>query len=152
MACLTPVFCANRAVRDYTVHHYIPAAENFQKRAADQCAIGKKIHAWQTSLKEKWHLIQFKDMKMTPSGSQYTFEVQVDLKTLDPSSVKLEMYAEGNVPFQQEMKQIRGSSGVYFYQAQVPGGRATNDYCPRLIPRFPGVNIPLEAPFILWYR
>jgi starch phosphorylase len=152
MARLTPAFCANRSVRDYTTNHYIPAAENFQKRAANQADIGKKINIWNKSLQEKWPSIQFKEIKITPSGSQYTFEIQIDLKTIDPSSVKLEIYAEGNIAFKQEMKQISGSSGVYLYQAEAPNSRPSNDYCARVIACFPEVSVPLEAPFISWQR
>ena len=40
MARLTPQFCANRTVQEYTEQHYLPAATAYQKRAADKGAVG----------------------------------------------------------------------------------------------------------------
>ena len=40
---LTPRFSADRAVREYTEQHYLPAAATFHERAADKGAVGKNI-------------------------------------------------------------------------------------------------------------
>ncbi len=47
MARLTPQFSTNRTVRDYTEHHYLPAATTYRERAADKGAAGRNIVHWQ---------------------------------------------------------------------------------------------------------
>ena len=46
MARLTPRFSANRAVREYTEQHYLPAAAAYRKRAADKGAMGAQMVNW----------------------------------------------------------------------------------------------------------
>ena len=43
MARLTPRFSADRAVREYTEQHYLPAAAAYRERAANKGAIGKQM-------------------------------------------------------------------------------------------------------------
>ena len=47
MARLTPRFSANRAVREYTEQHYLPAAAAYRERAANKGAVGRQIVDWQ---------------------------------------------------------------------------------------------------------
>ena len=47
MARLTPQFSTNRTVREYTEHHYLPAATTYRERAADKGAAGRNIVHWQ---------------------------------------------------------------------------------------------------------
>ncbi len=42
MATLTPQFSADRAVREYTEQHYLPAAKAYRERAANQGALGPR--------------------------------------------------------------------------------------------------------------
>ena len=54
MARLTPRFSANRAVREYTEQHYLPAAAAYRQRAAEKGATGRKLADWRHTLAEKW--------------------------------------------------------------------------------------------------
>jgi glycogen phosphorylase len=45
---------------------------------------------------------------------------------------------------------IAGSGNRYIYTAQVPATRPARDFTPRIIPRFPGVAVPMEFGLILW--
>ena len=47
MARLTPRFSANRAVREYTEQHYLPAAAAYRERAANKGAVGRQMVDWQ---------------------------------------------------------------------------------------------------------
>ena len=47
MARLTPRFSANRAVREYTEQHYLPAAAAYRERAANKGAMGRQMVDWQ---------------------------------------------------------------------------------------------------------
>lgn len=156
MAQLTPHFSANRAVREYTEQHYIPAAAAYRLRTKDNGTIAKQIVDWKHRLSEKWTTLRFLDVKVETRNEQHIFEVKVFLNDLDPKSVKVELYANGvnsDSPIQQEMTLNSGSlntSGDYVYCATVPATRPRDHYTARVIPRFDGVTVPLEDAHILW--
>jgi starch phosphorylase len=72
--------------------------------------------------------------------------------------VRVELYADGidgAPPVRQEMKRISQQAGVttvQVYGANVPSARPAADYTARLMPRFKGLAIPLEAANVLWQR
>jgi glycogen phosphorylase len=158
MARLTPVFSADRAVREYTEQHYVPAAAAFHSRVANKGAIGRQIVDWRHSLEQKWDGLRFGEVKVGTKGGQQVFDVQVYLNDLDPKAVQVELYADagnGGNPMRQEMKPVRplvGAVGGYDYSASVSATRPAGDYTARVIPRFDGVSVPLEAARILWQR
>jgi starch phosphorylase len=158
MARLTPRFSANRTVREYTEHHYLPAAAACQLRVANKGAIGGQMVAWQRRLKEKWAALRFGEVKIETRGGQHAFEVQVWLDDLEPKAVRVELYADGvngGSPVRQEMKSagpLAGVAGGYIYRAAVSATRAAGDYTARVIPYCEGAAIPLEAAHILWQR
>jgi starch phosphorylase len=158
MAQLTPRFSTNRAVREYTEQHYLPAASAYLKRAADKGAIGVEMVNWQHALDHKWAGLRFGEVKMEAAGGQYVFEVQVYLDGLDPEAVRVELYADrvlDGAPVRQEMKRVRplvGAGHAYAYRAQVPAARPATDYTVRLIPNHEVAAVPLEAAHILWQR
>jgi starch phosphorylase len=158
MARLTPRFSANRAVREYSEQHYLPAAAAYRERAADKGEEGRQIVNWERSLKQKWGSLHFGGVKVESRGGQHVFEVHVCLADLDPEAARVELYADGvmgSAPVRQEMKRVRqlgGTSGVYVYSAAVSAIRPSADYTARVIPNRNGVAIPLEDAQILWQR
>ncbi len=158
MARLTPRFSTNRAVREYTEQHYLPAALAYLARAADRGAIGAKVIDWRHALDQKWAALRFGEVKLETDGEQHGFEVQVYLDDLEPKAVRVELYADGvngSAPERVEMKRVRqlvGATNGYAYRAGVPAARPATDYTARVIPNFSGVAVPLEAPQILWQR
>ena len=158
MARLTPLFSANRTVRQYTEEHYLPAAAAWRLRMANQGAVGKQIAAWQRSLAEKWPALRFGEVKVKTVGGQHFIEVQVFLNGLDPAAVRVEIYADGvngDSPLRQEMKitgKRAGAPGASVYSAAVSESRPPSDYTARVIPHRDGVAVPLEAAHILWQR
>jgi starch phosphorylase len=156
MARLTPHFSANRAVREYTEQHYLPAASAYLGRAADKGAIGVDMVNWWHTLEQKWTTLRFDEVKIQTEGEQHIFEVQVYLDDLDPDTVQVELYANGlngAAPERVEMKRVRqlvGAINGYAYHASVPATRPASDYTARLIPRRDGVAVPLESSRILW--
>ncbi|MGO8817646.1 MAG: alpha-glucan family phosphorylase, partial [Terriglobia bacterium] len=158
MARLTPVFSADRAVREYTEQHYLPAAAAYHSRVANKGAIGRQIVDWRHSLEQKWDALRFGEVKVETKDGQHVFDAQVYLNDLDPKAVQVELYADagnGGSPARQEMKPVRplvGAAGGYDYSAAVSATRPPGDYTARVIPRFEGVAIPLEAARILWQR
>jgi starch phosphorylase len=158
MARLTPLFSASRTVREYTEQHYLPAASAYCERAADKGAAGAQVVSWQHTLEQKWAALRFGEVKAETDGERYVFEAQVYLDDLDPNAVRVELYADGvdgDGPVRQEMARVRelvGAVGGYAYSATVPATRPPTDYTARVIPRYAGVAVPLEATHILWQQ
>jgi starch phosphorylase len=158
MARLTPLFSASRTVREYTEQHYLPAASAYCERAADKGAAGAQVVSWQHTLEQKWAALRFGEVKAETDGERYVFEAQVYLDDLDPNAVRVELYADGvdgDGPVRQEMTRVRelvGAVGGYAYSATVPATRPPTDYTARVIPRYAGVAVPLEATHILWQQ
>jgi starch phosphorylase len=158
MAMLTPHFSANRAVREYTEQHYLPAAASYRMRASDKGAMGKKIVDWRHNLEQKWTAIRFGERKVETNEQQHIFEVEVYLNDIDPNAVRVELYADGingGSPVRQEMKrgrQLVGEVKGYIYSVTVSATRPATDYTARVIPNYDGVAVPLEAAQILWQR
>lgn len=156
MARLTPRFCANRAVCEYVEKHYIPAAAAYGVRAADKGAVGKQMVDWQQGLADRWATLRLGEVSIRTDRENHEFEVPFYAGELDPNSVRVELYAEGvsgGAPVAQEMnhgRQLEGGGCVY--ATHVPATRASTDYTVRVIPRFPGAAVPLEATQILWRR
>jgi starch phosphorylase len=157
MARLTPRFSANRVVREYTEQHYLPAAAAYRARAAEQGAAGEQLVDWRRRLERQWASLSFGAVEVKTDGGQHAFAVQVHLDGLDPSAVRVELYAnavEGGDPVRLEMTPVQqaAAGGAQLYRASAPATRPAADYTPRVIPHYPGAAIPLEAGHILWQR
>jgi starch phosphorylase len=157
MACLTTQFSANRAVREYTEGHYIPAAAAYHERAADKGAVGAQLVNWQHTLDQAWATLRFGEVKVVSDAGKHVFEVEVYLGSLDPNSVRVELYADGvngGDPERQEMRRTQPltEANGYIFSAQVSSTRQATDYTARVIPQHASVAVPLEAARILWQR
>ena len=158
MAQLTPRFSTNRTVREYTEQHYVPAAAAYNVRSADKGAFGKQVVDWQHAVDQKWNALRFEDMRVESHGDHHRIEVQLLLNDLDPSAVRVELYADGlngGDPIRQEMKWARTVSDTAsrcVYHATIAATRPASDYTARVIPQRSGVAVPLECARILWQR
>ncbi len=155
---LTPRFSADRAVREYTEQHYLPAAAAYRERAANKGVMGRQLADWQHATEMEWPALRFGEMKVETNGEQHVFELQAYLNGLDPHAARVELYADGangDSPVRQEMERVgpsAGEAGGYTYRARVSTTRPATDYTARLIPHYDGVAVPLEAARILWQR
>jgi starch phosphorylase len=158
MARLTPQYSAERAVREYTEQHYLPAAAAYRARAAAGCAAGRQIVAWQHAVEEQWAGLRFGDVRVETDATHHAFEVQLFVRDLGPEAVRVELYADGvngDGPVRHEMTRVgrlEGADGGGIYRADVPATRPTTDYTVRVVPHHVGVAVPLEAARILWQR
>jgi starch phosphorylase len=157
MARLTPRFSSNRAVREYTENYYLPAADNYRERVAEGCSLAARIVSWQSEIERKWEGLRFGAVKVETVRGGHRFTVPVYLDGLDPACVGVQLYADGKDgegPFRLDMVRGEPQAGVdgFVYTAEAPANRPAADYTPRIIPRFPGASVPLEAARILWQR
>ena len=83
VARLTPLFSANRAVREYTERYYLPAAAAYRDRIADKEA-GSRLVDWQHELKRNWSNIRFGPVRTDIRDREHIFEAQVYLAEINP--------------------------------------------------------------------
>ena len=158
MARLTPTFSTNRAVRQYTDEYYVTAAAALRKRTENRGSLGADLVAWEAELAEHWSALRFGSATVQQQGDQYVFQVQVFLDDINPDSVRVELYADGQkdaAPIIQPMNRgehLVGAASGFTYTATIPNNRPAADYTPRLVPQHAGAWVPLEAPFILWHN
>lgn len=158
MARLTPQFSANRAVREYTEQHYIPSAKEFIKRSENKGETAKKILEWKNNLGQKWSSLRFVDVKVETGKDHHNFEVLVYLDDIEQKEIKVELFADevnGHKHVRYEMKylhKLADAINIFVYSAAVSAKRPAEDYTPRIIPYFSGVNVPLENAQILWQK
>jgi starch phosphorylase len=157
MARLTPIYSANRVVRQYTDERYISAATAFRRRAENQSSLGADLVRWKTHLAQHWASLRFGSAIVQRNGEQYSFQVQVFLDDLNPDAVGVELYADGEkdgAPIIQQMnrgEQLVGPEKGFTYSASIPVTRPVADYTPRLVPQHEAALVPLEANCILWH-
>ena len=158
MARLTPYFSADRAVREYTEQHYLPADAAYRARAGGGGALGRQMVDWRLAVDRQWASLRFGSVKIVTVGTAHMFEVQVFVGALDPEAVRVELYADGTSgdgPVRHEMtrgRRLDGADVGYAYRAEVPAARPAADYAVRVIPHHDGVVVPLEVGHILWQR
>jgi starch phosphorylase len=157
MAQLVARFDANRTVREYTEHFYVPATAAYRQRAADKGMLGAKIRDWQRALVQHWEEVRFGDLQVETSADQHVFQVPVYLGAIDPQAIQVELYVEspdGAAPPRQAMtrgERLTDANG-HVYSARVPASHPVSAYTPRIIPNHPEAAVPLEAAQILWQR
>jgi glycogen phosphorylase len=158
MCRLTPEFSVGRALRDYTNHHYLPAAAGYAQRAAKENAMGAELLAWQQTIAGQWHAVRFGTVSVETHDNLHVFRVQVLPGDLPLHDLRVELYAEplreGESAVQTMTATGKGADakGIVTYSAQLAASRAASDYTPRVVPYHPSVSVPLEASQILWQR
>ena len=130
-----------------------PAAMNLQKRKANQSELAKKIIEWRAKIEESWEEVGFGSLNYSHAEGKERFEVEVFLGNLDPSDVRVELFANGDPPLKCEMSIARNSDSGYLYSAAFDSasqdsGRVT----PRIFPFHPDVSIPLELAKVKWQK
>ena len=156
MARLTPEFSASRAIREYTENHYLPAASNYQERAAEDSKQGLVVLHWRQELDRHWNAVAFGAVRVDTHDGQHFFQVKVSLGKLNPDQIRVELYANSNRGCKPAIESMNTSEpgadsrGMLTYSAQVSATRASSDYTVRIIPHLANVSVPLEAGQILW--
>jgi starch phosphorylase len=97
-------------------------------------------------------------VRVETDADHYRIEVELLMNDLDPTAVRVELYADGlsgSGPVRQEMKRAQTRSDVarrFVYHATISTTRPASDYTARVIPQRSGVAVPLECARILWQR
>ena len=157
MAELTPRFSSDRSVRQYTERAYIPAAQAFQQRTADEEAVGRGLAAWADRVQRAWAGVSVARIGEQVGQFAVRLDVRVSLGGLLPDDVSVELYAEpvvaGGAPTRVSAElagSLPGFESTYLYVGSVPKDRPTVHFTPRVVPRAPSARIPLELCLIRW--
>ena len=159
MARLTPQYSADRAVREYTEQHYLPAASTYAHRAQENGAPAARLLQWRDAVDATWPQLRFGELRSEADNGEHVFRVEVQLGDLAVNAVTVELYADalpgGPLERHQMIRDASAdpsSDGSYTYSVRVPTTRPASDYTARVIPHNPEAKVPLEAPQILWQR
>jgi starch phosphorylase len=153
MSALTPRFSANRMVREYTEHYYLPAAAAFIKREENSGAVADKILNAQSLLKNSWHGIKFGEVQVEPVPGGYSFHAPVYFDAAIQDLVSVELFANGingSEPEKYCMELLSTRGNEHIYKTTIVSKRPAGDYTARIIPAYENISIPLEDSHILW--
>jgi starch phosphorylase len=137
---------------------YLPCASIYQARAQNGGTMAKKLREWEQLLKHFWQGIHYGNLQIVDQNDHYVFELQVYLGDIPSEYVQVQVFAvcmEDNTVFCQTMQRtdpIPGTTNGYLYRVTVPASRAPQDYTPRIVPYFEGVQVPGEMSLIHWQR
>jgi starch phosphorylase len=154
---LTPRFSSNRMLADYLERLYLPAADSFRRRTADDLQVARNLRQWLRELRREWPSIHWGNLDVDAEGDRLVFRLQLYLGPVAPESVAVELYAEPREGFGPERHAMRrdqplsGAAGGWRYLAEVVAGRPAGDYTPRVVPAHPEAIVPAEAPQIRWF-
>lgn len=153
MSCLTPVYSANRSLREYTERHYLPASAAVRARAADGGALGLALSTWRSRLDRHWHKLHFGRYDVAADGDRHRFELHVYLDGLLVDDVQVQLYADGADGGALPMTRagaLPGTANGHLYWTELVSARPSGDYTPRVIPWHPDAMVPLEASHVRW--
>jgi glycogen phosphorylase len=157
MAELTPLYSANRAVREYCERYYAAGAEALLRRTEEGARRAVDLVNRRRTLEAHWAGLRFGAIRVRTDAEGHHFEVALYLDDLDADEVALELYADARGPQPSAripMKRAAALIGArgYTYEATVPGRRSAGDYTPRALPSRGDSLGLLELPFVLWAR
>lgn len=156
MATLVTQFSADRAVREYTEHYYLPAANAYSARAADNSRLAVQLTKDRAQLAANWAQIRFLQLDMQPHAGRYAVTLHMDLAGLPPSLVRVQLYAEGLNDQEADIFDLKLDvatqfDGLLLYRAEVPDDRPVQAYTARIIANdSAGLTVPLEVGLITW--
>lgn len=152
METLTPLYSANRMIREYTERFYLPMGKKSRERsphAANAMVLQQRL------IHEHSPLLRFGPLEFSQQAESLEVTVHVYLDGLDPSLLKLELVAEasGNVGRvvigMRREAALSGSTRSYVFRCRAPV-RPPEHYTPRLVTGDSRLNVPLEDTFVLW--
>jgi len=158
MTALTPYFSANRMVREYTERFYLPLADKYHQRTANNAELGRSLTKWLARLNDLWSKIHVVHVEIEERNAMHFFSLQIYLGDLTEQDVSVEVFSEPtksdteNVIEMQIDQPIPGTVNGFVYSITIPATRPISDYTPRIKPRHPDCMIPLETQHILWVK
>jgi len=162
------VFNTNRMVREYFELCYLPSAQRSRCLAENDLEKAKSLAAWKANLREQWSQIKIErlwtegpDDQQLKVGNHLRVQAQVNLGTLNPTDVSVELYygplnAEGMIARGRAMPmliaQSKGKGQYVFAGAIACGTSGRHGFALRIVPHHEDMGNPFEMGLILWGR
>ena len=103
IAQVAPHFTTTRMIKDYEVRFYNPQAERSARLVADNYTLAKELAEWKHKVAAAWDNIEVVDIHVSDGitnvlkiGESYPAKVVLDLKSLSPDDIGLEMVITSN--------------------------------------------------------
>jgi glycogen phosphorylase len=153
---LTAWFSADRMVREYVTDLYVPASSAYRRRLVSGGALASEITEWAETLDAHWHELRFERVEMVSRTDGFEAEAVVHLGSIDPSAVKVELFAQ---PIDREPPEridmgtglpLDGEPGTFIYKRRLVTVWPTDHYTVRIVPYHLHARVPLEQRRILW--
>jgi len=164
MAELCPYFNTHRMVREYTENCYLPAHQQAERLAAEDCAGARSLAEWRARVRQAWPETRVERVENGAAGRINTGEplivtAEVLLATLSPADVEVQLCV-GRIDAGGELTgcthatmtaTANSSDGRYRYQGMVPVRESGQvGYTVRVLPRHPEL-VPAVVPgLITW--
>lgn len=151
---LTAHYSANRMVREYVNAFYRPMVAQGRERTP---RIARELVLFRETITKHWPRLRFGRLAYTRSGDELKVELDVYLDGLGPELVAVDVVAEASSLGERVVQPmtlqgpLAEEAQTYHYECLVPD-RPSEHYTPRLRARNARLNLPLEAPHILWFR
>jgi len=158
MTQLTARFSSNRMVQEYLEDYYLPAAEQFQARQAEQGQLARELRDWQHKLEQHWHEIHIGQLNWQEHAEGWELEVNVYLGGLSTEQVRVQVFAdptEGEPGLVQDMNfsplpAAQSGTGALRYLLALSSQRPRHDFSLRVIPAHSQARVPAECHLITW--
>ena len=151
---LTATYSANRMVREYVEHFYLPMIEKGRLRSRDTA---EQLLNDCRMIRQHWPRLRFNSFNVCETAEGQVVTVEVYLDGIDQEGIAVELVAEHSgygprtVSAMAMKHPLSGSAHTFLYECTVPA-RPGGHYTPRLRVRDDRLNLPLENPAILWLR
>jgi starch phosphorylase len=156
-------YSSHRMLKEYSERFYLPALENYRALALKEFAPSKDLARYVEKLRSVWQQVTVQEfrtnaMPVMQSGEVVTITAMVDISSLDPSEILVELY-HGNLTSQGEfigtetmaMKAIERRANLWEYRAAVPCVHTGQQgYAVRLLPSHAALVHPFMPGLIRW--
>ena len=162
--CVSPLYNANRMVRDYAIRFYLPAARRRQRLADREMASVRSLAQWKAILRDNWSELRIEKVEAGTSpeltvGDRLEVRAQIHLGELTPQDLSVELYYGLLGPERQietaetiiMRSQPSTEEGKYLYVGTLPcrtSGRY--GYTLRILPHHEDLIRPFDVGLILW--
>ncbi len=157
MAELTPVYSANRTVREYCDRYYLTGAAAYARRCEDGARRSIDLVSRRAALEAHWKGLRFGTIRVRSDGEGHNVEAALYLDDLDADAVTVELYADARGPHPAACVPMKRGAALigargYSYAATLPLSRPGSDFTPRAVPARGDSLGVIEQPFVLWAR
>ncbi|MDP9151439.1 MAG: alpha-glucan family phosphorylase, partial [Myxococcota bacterium] len=164
IAKLVPRYNTARMVRQYTTRFYVPAVKLARNLVEGDLAAAKTLTAWKDRVREAWHQVEVKDIRVDSRdevavGEPLRVSATVELGTLAPEDVAVELYHGPTAGGQEiekgqivRMRSIgRGTDGAWRFDGEIPTHQSgAHAFAARVIPYNVAMSHPYETSLIRW--